>query len=92
MRFSISGSTFWGWHCDIDLGTVHSNDEIEQEIKRRLISWVEVTERATGQDDLYGLRREIGRLNLFFHGMTFEELLAWDDDVIYLCCDHKVSQ
>lgn len=88
-RFCISGSAFHGWHTDIDLDEMDSNNDISRAIKERMLKWVADAEKATGQDDMYGLKRAIEELTLFFHNMSFGDVLLTDMEIIYLChCTH----
>jgi len=88
-RFCISGSAFWGWHTDIDLDDINSIEDIIQIVKQRLKDWVDVAARATRQDDMHGLYKAIEDLTMYFHGMTFGDILISELDTIYLChCNH----
>ena len=87
-RFIISGSAFQGWHCDIDLNMIHCNEDIATEVRMRLRSWIDAVQSVTGQDDMYGLVCAEKALKLYFHNMSFDEILTSPMEAIYLCdCD-----
>lgn len=81
----MSGSAFWGWHTDIDLDHMNSNEDVIKELKSRMLSWIEKVERVTEQDDLYGLRQHLKDHKFHFHGMKFGDLLLSEVPIVYIC-------
>lgn len=84
-EFSISGTPFCGWTTRIDLDQINSIADIIKEVKTRLRTWIKKAELATGQSDMYGLKRAVDDFDPHIHDLEFGDILISNEPIMYLC-------